>query len=193
MPKALDFPEMRRSLALAAIALCAPLALVACTPASLVDRAVPTTTTPSISAPAPEPEPTVVGTPADVANPGPCDAVAPRVPVDDGEVEQLGGWSLITPIDLGPRPFANGEVRSDANGTPVAYVVSSNDTVEAIGARFCIGAQWLYAINSVRREGNDLYVGDILNLDAHTILSVGDQNGVVHDNPPIITPIPPQH
>ena len=38
-----------------------------------------------------------------------------------------------------------------------------------------------------------LFAGDTLNLDAHTILSVGDQNGVVHNNAlPEDFVIPPQ-
>jgi len=48
-------------------------------------------------------------------------------------------------------------------------------------------------VNHVRRDNDALYAGDTLNLDAHTILSVGDQNGVVSDNPfPDWYKIPPQ-
>ena len=51
---------------------------------------------------------------------------------------------------------------------------------------------YLSAINGVRRQGAlQLWAGDTLNLDAHTILTVGDQNGVVYDNAPS-SPIPPQ-
>ncbi|WES63957.1 hypothetical protein P0L94_15995 [Microbacter sp. GSS18] len=116
------------------------------------------------------------------------------MPVDDeSEVEQLGGVTLITPIDRGPMPHAAGDAILDAANVPVAYTVAQNDVISVIGARFCVGEQWLFWVNYVRRDGDALYAGDTLNLDAHTILSVGDQNGVVYDNAlPEGFTIPPQ-
>jgi hypothetical protein len=104
--------------------------------------------------------------------------------------------TLLTPLDTGPRPFATGAATLDSNGVPVAYEVAANDNFDAIGARFCVGPIWLYWVNAVRRDGDGqtLFVGDTLNLDAHTIYSVGDQNGIVYNNPlPADFAIPPQH
>lgn len=80
-------------------------------------------------------------------------------------------------------PHATGQTIFDDEGVPVAYTVSSNDVMDAFGARFCVGAIWLYWVNYVRRDGDVLYVGDRLNLDTRTIFSAGDQNGVIYDNP----------
>lgn len=126
-------------------------------------------------------------------NDGPCKGTPYQIPADDGEVEQLGGMTLLTPLDTGPRPFATGIPTLDANGMPVAYEVAANDSFEAISTRFCVSQIWLYWVNAVRRDGETLYAGDTLNLDAHTIFTVGDQNGFVRDNPlPAGFTIPPQ-
>ncbi|WP_322411016.1 hypothetical protein [Microbacterium invictum] len=118
----------------------------------------------------------------------------PAYPVADAtEVEQLGGATLAVPFDRGSMPHAAGEAILDDRGVPVAYKVAANDVISTVGARFCLGEQWLHWVNYVRRDGDALFAGDILNLDAHTILSVGDQNGVVHNNPlPDGFVIPPQ-
>ena len=132
--------------------------------------------------------------PGSVADPGPCEGAVPAYPLaDQTEVEQLGGASLAVPVDRGPMPHAAGEAILDDQGVLVAYRVAPNDVISTIGARFCVGEQWLHWVNYVRRDGDALYAGDVLNLDAHTILSVGDQNGVVHDNAlPEGFVIPPQ-
>ena len=164
--------------------------LAGCTPAPIFDAVPPTRSPSPFSLPSPS---ATVQDPAVAIDPGPCDAVGSRFPADAGQVEQLSGWTLLTPIDLGPRPYANGTAEYDANSVPVAYTVSSHDTIESIGARFCLSPQYLFLMNLVRRDDSSLYVGDVLNLDAHSILSVGDQNGVVFDNPPPPPPLPPQH
>ncbi|WP_043501149.1 LysM peptidoglycan-binding domain-containing protein [Georgenia sp. SUBG003] len=75
----------------------------------------------------------------------------------------------------------------------MAYTVSAGDVGAFIAERFCVNLSYLIAINGVRRTGatHNLHPGDTLNLDAHTILSVGDERGVVLQNRPP-SPIPPQ-
>lgn len=65
----------------------------------------------------------------------------------------------------------------------------------AIAARFCIDHYpYLEWINAVRRGSTGtlfdigtgsmtLYAGDTINLDPHTITTVGDENGAVRQNP----------
>lgn len=115
--------------------------------------------------------------------PDPCQAARfPEVLSDPGQIEQLGGATLAVPFDRGPMPHASGETVVNATGVPVACVVAENDVFSTVGARLCVGEQWLRWVNFARRDGEALYVGDTLNIDAHTILSVGDQNGSVSSN-----------
>lgn len=115
-------------------------------------------------------------------DPDPCRAARfPEILSDPTQVEQLGGATLAVPFDRGPMPHASGKTITDAAGTPVAYIVAANDVFSTVGARLCVGEQWLRWVNYARRDGDALYVGDTLNIDAHTILSVGDQNGAVFD------------
>jgi len=106
---------------------------------------------------------------------------------------QVGGEKVIVPVDRGPREYAMGEAVLDSSGTPVAYVVASGDVPEFVADRFCTHLAYLHTINSVRRSGlaGTLYAGDTINLDATTIFSVGDQNGVVSAGSPPM-PHPPQ-
>lgn len=114
--------------------------------------------------------------------PDPCKAARfPEILSDPNQVEQLGGATLAVPFDRGPMPHASGETITDADGIPVAYIVAENDVFSTVGARLCVGEQWLWWVNYARRDGEALYVGDTLNIDAHTIFSVGDQNGTVFD------------
>ena len=107
--------------------------------------------------------------------------------------EQIGGWKLQVAIDGGPREFAMGKAVLDSAGTPVAYLVAPGDVGGVVSERFCQNLAYLNAINGVRRMGAmTLYAGDTLNLDAHTILTVGDENGVVYEQP-VPDPMPPQH
>ena len=143
---------------------------------------------------APSPTPAITADARPLDDPGPREAAVPAYPVaDDTETEQLGGATLAVPFDRGPMPHAAGEAVLNDQGVPVAYRVATDDVISTVGARFCVGEQWLHWVNYVRRDGDTLYVGDTLNLDAHTIFSVGDQNGVVHDNElPEGFVIPPQ-
>ena len=119
---------------------------------------------------------------ADPGGPDPCRAARfPEIVSDPNQVEQLGGATLAVPFDRGPMPHASGETITDADGIPVAYIVAENDVFSTVGARLCVGEQWLWWVNYARRDGEALYVGDTLNIDAHTIFSVGDQNGAVFD------------
>lgn len=105
----------------------------------------------------------------------------PEIVSDPSQIEQLGGATLAVPFDRGPMPHASGETVVDAAGVPVAYIVAENDVFSTVGARLCVGEQWLRWVNYARRDGDALYVGDTLNIDAHTIFSVGDQNGAVFE------------
>jgi hypothetical protein len=170
------------------------LALTACTsaPAPEPPRAADA---PADHSPTPTPTSSSWGTGAALtADTSPCATAVPSLPVDDAdEVEQLGGVTLAVPIDRGRMPHARGIATLDSRGTPVAYRVASDDNLESIGSRFCLAPAWLQWVNVVRRDSEDLYEGDTLNLDAHTILSVGDQNGRVGHNPlPDGFVIPPQ-
>ncbi|MCD2168574.1 LysM peptidoglycan-binding domain-containing protein [Microbacterium sp. JC 701] len=162
--------------------------LTACTPppGPLIDAVRP-----SASARA---TPETPSTPAPLVDARPCDAVAPvHAVADPADPEQLGGKTLEIPVDRGLLDTASGEAVLNAEGVPVAYRVAPGDVFSTIAARFCVAEDWLLIVNHARRDNNGLYAGDTLNLDAHTIFSVGDQNGVVSDNvfPPEFT-LPPQ-
>ena len=99
------------------------------------------------------------------------------------------------PVDCGPIQFATGTVTVDAKETPVAYTVAPGDVWAVIAKRFDLGVSYLNSINSVRRpQVMEVYPGDIVNLDPHTILSVGTENGQVGDNQSALPdPHLPQH
>lgn len=96
--------------------------------------------------------------------------------------------------DLGTMDGASGEVALNDDGSLASYVVAPGDTAYAIQQRFCMDGIMFEALNAVRRapgwlSGGDfpataLYAGDTLNLDPHTITSVGDENGEVYENTP---------
>lgn len=118
-----------------------------------------------------------------VATPAGCDPATSTHPITDpGDPEQLGGRSLAVPHDGGVTAMASGEAILNGDGVPVAYRVAPGDAVVTIAARFCLTEGWLDLINHARRDNAGLYPGDTLNLDAHTIFSVGDENGVVAHN-----------
>ncbi|MGC0368740.1 LysM peptidoglycan-binding domain-containing protein [Microbacterium sp. SLBN-111] len=118
-----------------------------------------------------------------VATPAGCDPATSTHPIaDPGDPEQLGGRSLAVPHDGGVTAMASGEAILNGDGVPVAYRVASGDAIFTIAARFCLTEDWLDLINHARRDNAGLYPGDTLNLDAHTIFSVGDENGVVAHN-----------
>ncbi|WP_213816776.1 hypothetical protein [Glaciihabitans sp. dw_435] len=104
---------------------------------------------------------------------------------------QVAGSEIEIPKDSGPRKYATGTTILNSKKVPVAYIVGAGDILDFISARLCMQGAYLNTINQVRRDG-PLYAGDTLNLDAHTIVSVGDENGVVYKNE-APDPIPPQH
>ncbi|WP_098483945.1 hypothetical protein [Georgenia soli] len=109
-----------------------------------------------------------------------------------GDPEAVAGWKQQVPVDGGTREFANGTAILDDAGIPVEYTVAAGDVGAFIAERFCVNLSYLNAINGVRRNGaTNLDPGDTLNLDAHTILSVGDEQCVVLQNRPP-SPMPPQ-
>lgn len=169
-------------------------ALTACTTSSPPDgdREAREPSRSGTASPTPAPSRTSAGT--RVGDTGPCSTAVPAYPgATAADVEQLGGATLAVPFDRGPMAHATGEAVLDDQGVPAAYKVAANDVLSAVGARFCVGERWLHWVNYVRRDGDALFAGDTLNLDAHTILSVGDQNGVVYDNAlPEGFVIPPQ-
>jgi LysM repeat protein len=107
--------------------------------------------------------------------------------------EQVTGWAIQVAVDSGPQKFATGTPTLNASGVPVSYKVRPGDVYEFISRRFCINLAYLYTINSVRRADATLYAGDIINLDSHTILTVGTENGRTYNTMPHPDPIPPQH
>lgn len=112
--------------------------------------------------------------------------------LDENDPNQVAQVRIQIPVDSGPQPYARGDAVLDDTGTPVAYIVAPDDIAEFIAERFCLSTDYLHSINAVRRDAAiHLYVGDTLNLDATTILSVGDQNGQVLDHA-TPSPIPPQ-
>ena len=143
--------------------------------------------TPVVSQPEPSPSAPISRAPA--AEGGECPDLEFARP---GESEAVAGWRPQVPVDGGPRKFATGTAVLDVNGTPVAYTVAGGDVGASIADRFCVNLSYLNAINGVRRNGaTNLHPGDTLNLDAHTIFSVGDEQGVVLQNR-APWPIPPQ-
>lgn len=130
-------------------------------------------------------------TPATVVSESDCHPWEFAAPTDS---EQVTGWKLQIPVDGGSSAGATGLATADQRGVPVSYVVAPGDDVDAVADRFCVNVAYLSAINSVRREGflnGFLFAGDTINLDAHSITTVGDQNGEVLANP-LPSPIPPQ-
>lgn len=150
--------------------------------------------TASPAAPTPAAPSSPVPSSAPAVDTGPCAGSATARPVTDpAEPEQLGGKTLTYPIDRGLFETASGEAVLNADGTPVAYRVAPGDAFSTIAARFCVSEDWLQIVNHARRDNDALYAGDTLNLDPHTIYSVGDQNGVVADNAfPDWFTLPPQ-
>ena len=140
----------------------------------------------------PRPVPSVVLTPAAVSvvpggstplpSTGPCEIAY----VDAAEAGTIGGVDIEFVRDRGSRTGATGTVTTADDGTPASYLVATGDISAQIADRFCISADFLDALNSVRRDGvsiDSLFGGDTLNLSPSTVLSVGDQNGAVLDNP----------
>lgn len=135
---------------------------------------------------APRPVPSVTVTPAPVTEPVAATGVCEINYVDAADAGTLGDVDIEVVRDRGSREGASGTVTTASDGTPASYLVAAGDISERIADRFCVSADYLDALNSVRRDGvtiDSLYGGDTLNLSPYTVLSVGDQNGRVLDNP----------
>jgi len=122
----------------------------------------------------------------DPTDPEPAVREVPDPPVAPvgGGLGAVGEFPVRMAKDIGPRPHATGDVVTGADGTtPGAYIVAADDVFDTIASRFGFDIYYLTAINQVRRGpfGAALYAGDTINLDAHTILSVGTINGEVND------------
>lgn len=116
----------------------------------------------------PLPEPLVVdadpctGLPAEV----PCDpAYGPDRVVDTGEIE-----------------YARGDAVLDSRGVPIAYEVAPGDIWDKVAERFQLGGR-LWSLNCYRFEWPILYVGDVVNLSAYRIATVGVNNGSTEGGP----------
>jgi len=183
--------QMSKRLTCMSLACAVALIVSACTAS---DTAPPDTTVVATSDSAPvvsKPEPSAAASTsrAPAAEGGDCPDLEFA---EAGDPEAVAGWKPQAPVDGGPREFANGMAILDDVGTPVAYTVAAGDVGDFIAERFCVNLSYLNAINGVRRNGaTNLHPGDTLNLDAHTILSVGDEQGVVLQNRPP-SPMPPQ-
>jgi hypothetical protein len=79
-------------------------------------------------------------------------------------------------IDTGPTEFARGETGLDSRGVPIVYLVAPGDSWFAVADRFQLGAR-LWPLNCYRFAGPELYVGDIVNLSAYRVATVGVNNG----------------
>ncbi|MGC5077878.1 hypothetical protein [Agrococcus sp. DT81.2] len=121
-----------------------------------------------------------------------CEGLPGLEPRSDESDEGIGGYWYSELRDIGPIDQATGEVTTDADGRPVAYVAAEGDTMYAIAQRFCIDYPgYLGQLNGIRRgDGSahlfalqpDLWAGDTINLDPYAIATVGDQNGQVFEH-----------
>lgn len=110
--------------------------------------------------------------------------------VTEDAVERIGGFGIPKLGDRGSIPGATGTVTLGADGQPVSYVVAAGDTYTGLTERFCLTPPdpYIEMVNSVRRHSGfsgdnmppfALYAGDVINLDAQTVTSVGTENGRV--------------
>ncbi|KQZ11346.1 hypothetical protein ASD23_04590 [Agromyces sp. Root1464] len=120
-----------------------PVTIVATVTATPKPKPTPTPTAPPAApapAPAPAPEP-VPNAPAPVYEPGPA-------------------------VDLGARDGANGTPSLDGSGMPISYVVVAGDSFFDIAQRFDLPQQQLLRMNAqVHDFGENVYIGDVINLD----------------------------
>ncbi|KQQ06265.1 MULTISPECIES: hypothetical protein [unclassified Rathayibacter] len=185
------------------IALASVLLLAGCTSAPEISATTPAgsessaAAAPAATAPAetgeaetgPRPVPSVTLTPEPVVTspePVPATGVCEISYVDAAEAGTVGGLDIEVVRDRGSRTGATGEVTTGTDGTPASYLVAVGDVSENIADRFCVSAEFLDALNSVRRDGvtiDSLFAGDTLNLSPTTVTSVGTQNGRVLENP----------
>jgi hypothetical protein len=98
--------------------------------------------------------------------------------------ETIGSAPAYFAVDNGRMPHARGVTHFSKSGVPLSYTVVTGDTEIAIAARFGLPSfEQLFQDNFVRRcplangDPSQLFVGDIVNLDPHTITTVGSEHG----------------
>ena len=175
------------------IVLASTLLLAGCTSAADIPDATTTADSGTAGSATASSTPTADADVASGPRPVPSVSLAPVPVAATGEcvITDLAGGGSIGDVDLevvrdrGTREGAAGTTRAATNGTPASYVVAAGDNPARIADRFCVSADYLDALNSVRRDGvtlSSLFGGDTLNLSPSTVLTVGDQNGRVLDN-----------
>lgn len=137
------------------------------------------------------PSGTPTAEPAAVAAPepsyAPCDEFAGWQPVEYTE-GTLNGLVPVFLVDSGPIRGANGQTNLDGSSRPASYVVAEGDTLGAIAERFCTGMnpeviEWLNVIrwDTGYSSGGNTPMrpqpGDVINLNPHTIATVGAARG----------------
>ena len=156
-------------------------ALAACTAVPATPLATGGSSDASSPVAAARPTPLHAAPPVGAFSPAP--SPSPQPCIGWGFYEHDRDATFEQPVDCGPIEFATGQVALDSKGVPVAYTVASGDVWAVIAKRFDLGVSYLNTINSVRRpDVMKVYPGDIVNLDPHTILSVGTENGQVGHN-----------
>mgnify|MGYP000623757216 CR=1 FL=1 len=76
----------------------------------------------------------------------------------------------------------SGDAVLDSRGVPIAYVVAPGDIWDKVAERFQLGGR-LWSLNCYRFEWPILYVGDVVNLSAYRIATVGVNNGSTEGGP----------
>ncbi len=64
----------------------------------------------------------------------------------------------------------------DSRGEPIAYIVAPGDAWYVVADRFLMGPR-LWSLNCYYFEWPELYVGDVVNLSAYRVATVGTNNG----------------
>lgn len=170
-------------IAAGAVAVAVVVAAVLLLPRGQEPVAAPTRSPSPTATATPTPVPTRTVPPASVAPPPVITTPTPEV-IDYRPDYYEGNIFTMpeVPINGAPMDNANCVATVDDYGVPLYCVVAAGDVFDVIAKRFDLGPTYLAAINAVRREQPTvLYVGDVINLSANTILRVGDQNGVVYD------------
>jgi hypothetical protein len=167
-------------------AICAAMILTAC---SSAEQPLITQTATGTRQPAPGPT-------ASTSTPGPTFTPDPYWVTPSGQVYPQGQPSG----DRGPREFAMGTATLDASGQPVAYTAAPGDVFTVLADRFGVQPDMLEEMNCLRRDPDSetLYIGDAVNLDPHTAISVGTQNRRVfrptaEQRARCLEYLPPQH
>jgi hypothetical protein len=147
------------------------------------------------SAAAPSPTGTATGGPSDQT---PLPTSVPCVITSTQSCDPIADEMIV--VDLGPLPFANGEVVLNEAGEPAYYVVADGDVWGSILDRLFPNDGGFSKMNCHRIAGFDFWAGDIINLDPATITTVGTYHGgsegmnqLTRDSCLQQSGIPPQH